>query len=417
MQMIPVEAVRFRAIIDEAIDKLEVLSVMAPEITAHKDELSQMVNDEISRIIEEQRNLQNRYEELILQRSQLKNVSNKAKYKEIQNEIEQTATRLRFATKILCRNLKENPNVAENILKIQKEREELQKLLIQISTDLKDGSMKTLTETLEKERRKNEEIKNTIASVKQTTVEIQKIEDEIAEQIEERRRDEVSQNQAIDKLREDLQELRAKTVLEAKYNKKEAKAHLETTRRVHQQMDRDKEIEIAKVSKTSEVEKQVHDEAAAFLERKHEELQRLTEFWDSKHETDIEEQDRLLEGLKSKRANDLVRLTELRAKYKEVQEMVHKEKRLIEARSDAREMQRERNEAAIKIQTTWRAYSKRKAAKEKLRKLKKAAAKNSKGTAGGKRNGTSSQQRKRSTSRSKSPNKRTSTANQKSSAK
>src|SRR5690348_4435091 len=105
----PVEVQRIVSILSEAIEKLDVLDAMAPELTSsHKEELSQLVNDEISRIIEEQRVLQGRYEELIMQRSQMKNLSNKAKYKEIQAEIEEIATSLRYATKVLCRNLKEN---------------------------------------------------------------------------------------------------------------------------------------------------------------------------------------------------------------------------------------------------------------------------------------------------------------------
>jgi hypothetical protein len=119
MQLSYVESQRACIILDDTVDKLEILGVMAPESTEIKDELSQLVSDEISRIIEEQRRLQARYEELIMQRSQLKNVTNKSKYKEIQTELEEVATALRYATKVLCRNLKENPNVAENLEKVR----------------------------------------------------------------------------------------------------------------------------------------------------------------------------------------------------------------------------------------------------------------------------------------------------------
>jgi hypothetical protein len=119
MQLAPVEGQRIVAILSEALEKLNVLEAMAPEITgSSKDQSSQLVNDEISRIIEEQHILQARYEELIAHRSQLRNVSNKAKYKEIQTEIEEIATSLRYATKVLCRNLKENPNAVDNIRKV-----------------------------------------------------------------------------------------------------------------------------------------------------------------------------------------------------------------------------------------------------------------------------------------------------------
>ncbi len=118
MQLNNIESQRSSIILEDAVDKLEILGTMAPEFTSLRDELSQLASDEISRIIEEQRRLQARYEELIMQRSQMKNGSNKSKFKEIQTELEEVATGLRYATKVLCRNLKENPNVAENLEKV-----------------------------------------------------------------------------------------------------------------------------------------------------------------------------------------------------------------------------------------------------------------------------------------------------------
>ncbi|PRP79820.1 hypothetical protein PROFUN_12492 [Planoprotostelium fungivorum] len=350
MQLNPVESIRFSSIIQEGIDRLDVLSVMAPEVS-QEDEIAAMVNDEISRIIEEQRSLQARYEELILQRTQLKNLSNKTRYKEIQTEIEQIATKLRFATKILCRNLKEDPNIAANIIKIQHERDDLKSLLGVLIADLKEGTFRTLMEILEKEKRKNEELKNSVAAVKQAGIDIKKIQEELQDQSEERKRDEASQSLVIDKLREDLQELRARTVLEGKYEKKEAKGNLDSTRRVFNQTEKGNDEQIGKLRRNLSVEAQ-----------KQEELQLQTEYWDQKHETDIEEMDRQLEEMKSKKAHAQNKLADLKA-------------RLIEAREYHKDVQKKRTIAAGLIQHTWRQYRKRKIAKEKLRKLKKAAVK------------------------------------------
>lgn len=108
-----------------------------PDVLAHRDELSQFMGDEISRIIREQRALEKRYEELIAQRGALKaglctvvaagwqlcsrslarvcarvglvlvqGLSNKTRYKENQREIQDVSRALRESTKKLCRNLK-----------------------------------------------------------------------------------------------------------------------------------------------------------------------------------------------------------------------------------------------------------------------------------------------------------------------
>ena len=73
-----IESARISSIIEEALEKLSFLASITPDVMAHRDELSQIVGDEITRIIQEQRGLELRYEELIAQRASLKALSNKA---------------------------------------------------------------------------------------------------------------------------------------------------------------------------------------------------------------------------------------------------------------------------------------------------------------------------------------------------
>lgn len=117
-----VESRRVAAIIEETIGKLSFLESITPDVLQHRDELSKFVGDEISRIILEQRQLEQRYEYLIAQRGALKGLANKSKYKEVQSEIQDVSRALRESTKNLCRNLKDNPNISGNLLKIQRER-------------------------------------------------------------------------------------------------------------------------------------------------------------------------------------------------------------------------------------------------------------------------------------------------------
>ena len=72
-----VESARISAIVEEALEKLSFLASITPDVMAHRDELSQIVGDEITRIIQEQRGLETRYEDLIEQRASLKALSNK----------------------------------------------------------------------------------------------------------------------------------------------------------------------------------------------------------------------------------------------------------------------------------------------------------------------------------------------------
>ena len=125
----PIMAQRSLAVIEDCLEKLAFLGSITPDVLAHRDELSQFVGDEISRIIDEQRRLEHRYEELIAQRGILKGLSNKSKYKQNRIEIQDVSRALRESTKNLCRNLKDNPNISGNLMKIQKENEVFLKVI------------------------------------------------------------------------------------------------------------------------------------------------------------------------------------------------------------------------------------------------------------------------------------------------
>lgn len=113
------------ALLEEAIEKLSFLGSITPDVLTHKDELSKFVGDEISRIVEEQKRLETKYEELITERMSLKGLANKLQYKVVQAQISDVSRLVRESTKQLCRNLKDNPNISGNLMKIQRDRTEL----------------------------------------------------------------------------------------------------------------------------------------------------------------------------------------------------------------------------------------------------------------------------------------------------
>lgn len=98
-----------------------------PQVQAQ--ELTQSVGEEISKMINQQKQLEQRFHELIAAQPALRAMPNKANLRKNQEELQEVSDALRQATKQLCRNLKDNPNVAENMAKVAAQRESLQQLL------------------------------------------------------------------------------------------------------------------------------------------------------------------------------------------------------------------------------------------------------------------------------------------------
>lgn len=79
----------------------------------------------------------------------------------------QYPTSNRNATKMLCRNLKDNPNVAENLLKIEKERTNLIELLQSTRQELHNNTVHSLLSAVDADRQKNEMVKVVVVKEKE----------------------------------------------------------------------------------------------------------------------------------------------------------------------------------------------------------------------------------------------------------
>ena len=227
-----VECARVSAIVEEALEKLSFLASITPDVMAHRDELSQIVGDEITRIIQEQRGLEVRYEELIAQRATLKALSNKAKYKENQEQIKELARALRESAKELCRNLKGNPNIAENLSKIQAERSNMQSLLSKTLRELRESSFLTMTTTVDEEKARMDMIQEVIAKEREVSAAVKRLQTDLASERQHHEKEVEERNEIIVKLKEELQDLRTNSSIKTKYLQKEARARGQSTNRI-----------------------------------------------------------------------------------------------------------------------------------------------------------------------------------------
>eukprot|EP00002_Diphylleia_rotans_P018510 TRINITY_DN3582_c0_g1_i2.p1 TRINITY_DN3582_c0_g1~~TRINITY_DN3582_c0_g1_i2.p1 ORF type:complete len:392 (+),score=112.31 TRINITY_DN3582_c0_g1_i2:83-1258(+) len=377
-----IEAQRISAVLEEAVERLSVLQTITPDLLAHRDELAQTVGDEISRIIEDQRSLERRYEQLIAQRSQLKSLSNKSKYKENQAQIEEIARELRQSTKVLCRNLKENPNIAENLMKIQSERSSLQNLFSKTMRELKDLHYTALANSVDQEREDQRNLMETMQKEKEATAAVKSLQKELQEEKKEREREVSKSNEQIAKLKEDLHELRRKTASTSKYLRDEVQAQGRATQRHHKQIEDQLEEELNKLKKKVELETRVNNQIEEFLKRKQEKLQTKISTWNGNYEKDIEEKERNLENLRMVQANDSAKLKDTSKKYQDVSGQLAAERRMAMDRLEAIELDAKMHMAATKIQALWKGYRLRKQMADKKKKGKKSG---SRGKSAGKK--------------------------------
>lgn len=98
-----------QAVLQNAIDKLALVSVLVVDPSWQAQQLTKSVGEEISRMIAQQKRLEHRFQELIAAQPALRAMVNKASLHKNQAELQEVTAALRDATKQLCRNLRDNP--------------------------------------------------------------------------------------------------------------------------------------------------------------------------------------------------------------------------------------------------------------------------------------------------------------------
>ncbi|KAF0690502.1 Aste57867_18092 [Aphanomyces stellatus] len=356
----PIEATRASAIIEETIEKLTFLGSITPDVLQHREELSQVVGDEISRIIQDQRRLEAKYESLISQRGVLKGLANKSKFKENQKEIQEVSRALRESTRSLCRNLKDNPNFGGNLMKIQYERQALIDLLTETTRELKSCTYESLVTYVTEGKNAAEKAADLIETEKEATEEVKRLTQELAREKTEHTREVSDQKGAIVLLKEQLLQVKSKTQIDIRYARNEAKAKTASTSRLYQQLITEQREKINVLAKQCDTETRVHQETVTFLRSKHENLQQEFSHWTEKYEADYAEKQKEYARLMDERSANLLKLEGLQKRWvEEVELQKNKEnekRRLKELEMLKKEEVKKQTIAARKIQASYRVH-------------------------------------------------------------
>jgi hypothetical protein len=91
------------AVLQATISRLALLAVIVVDPHVQAQELTQRVGEEISRMIQHQKELEARFHELIAAQPALRALPNKANLRKNQAELQEVSAALRQATKQLCR--------------------------------------------------------------------------------------------------------------------------------------------------------------------------------------------------------------------------------------------------------------------------------------------------------------------------
>lgn len=223
------------AVIKSTLDKLALVGSITVDPKTQAEELTQSVGEEIARMISQQKVLEQRFEELVSAQHILRTLPNKSKLKENQTELQEVAENLRQSTKNLCRNLKDNPNVAENMSKVSAERQALQVLLSNALTELENFSKITpVIESVMAQETSDVQMKKTIDHERTTTAAVRQLKNDLKDERIDHEEKMKEKKKLVTSLKEELRELKMKNAVDVRYQDKSSTAKNEHISRLEQ---------------------------------------------------------------------------------------------------------------------------------------------------------------------------------------
>lgn len=348
---------------------------ITPDICSHKEDLSKRVGGDILKTIDRQRELEEKCEELLGKRAQLKGLANKSKYAEVQVEIKEVNHSLRLITKHLCQSLLENPNVKGNLKKVNRERTFLENLLSDTIVDVQNGQFTSLIKQIEAENKERNRVEELEKQEKETREAVQKLEENLRKEESSHQREMKEKNEIINQLKEELREVTRKTVDQYIYARKETKAKINTMLYEYQTEETLEDKRLIELKNEKEKEILVHEETIKFLTNKQKQYEDLVNEWNVKYTADLAEMDKTIKVLNISRDEDLSKLKLLQGRFdKDTADRVAKEEDIRKHNQfeimKAAEFE-EQNQSAIKIQKCYREYKAFKEMKAKLLPKKK----------------------------------------------
>lgn len=380
-----VDTIHISAVLEDCVDQLAILGHIMPPSLQGKQEAAQIVDDELGQILQDQRDLESRYEVLVNHRDD-PHTNNKSLLKVPDDlQLHFVAKSLRESTNALNRSFKQNPLSNDSLSKIQADRKFLQDVMEETLEEIvTHKSFDSLVRAVDTEKEKKAGLQQTILKEEESRRLVKTLQRQLLEVKKEKESEIQQRNEMIAHLKDQLQEMKAKTSMEGKYIKKDAEVRVSCTQKRCQQAEGSLKEDLETLRYKIDEEARVNSEIETYLRQHHQILEEKVEYWMEKYDRDVEQKQRELDILKASKANDLAKLQELTQKYSEYEKVVIEDRVAKEQARRQAEQELEELKSATKIQSWWRGTMVRKQLGPYSKKKKK---KGKKGKKSGKKGG------------------------------
>eukprot|EP00388_Colpodella_angusta_P011363 GDKJ01029119.1.p1 GENE.GDKJ01029119.1~~GDKJ01029119.1.p1 ORF type:complete len:302 (-),score=85.38 GDKJ01029119.1:130-1008(-) len=239
-QLTPVESLRIKFLVEDAIEKLNFLTILPNQSTG--GELSKAVAEEIAKSIESQKLKKEQYAELMNKRDGERGLTKRNAYQKSQEELNNLAEQLSISSKQLCRHLDNAPNEELNLQKVHDEKKTVIAWLSQLCQEVVENQTFSLVTQHAEERKKQSELLQELKKKeKDKASEVRVVDMTLKNAQAEFDKSVMADEALIQSLMAELKQLKSEAAMRIALETKKYRAHEATMTTIREQKERELE--------------------------------------------------------------------------------------------------------------------------------------------------------------------------------
>uniref|UniRef100_A0A8C0GAS6 IQ motif containing G n=1 Tax=Chelonoidis abingdonii TaxID=106734 RepID=A0A8C0GAS6_CHEAB len=262
---------------------------------------------------------------------------------------------LKRANHLFSRAAKQSAVSSDNLRKVQADRQHASDVIAETLQEMQtSGTFQSLLQAVQREEERKSNFHTTIIREEEGRKEIKSLQKRLQDVKKEKELELQNRNEMIAYLKDQLQEMKAKTDMESRYVKKDTELQVYQTQKKCSNAESDLFNEIEKLRIKTDEEIRVHVEIENFLRQQQMKLEEKLEYWMEKYEKDMESKQQELNTLKASKANDLAALQELAKQCRLFEQAIMEDR--VEKEAARRKVEQDALElkSVKKLQAWWR---------------------------------------------------------------
>ncbi|NXI43590.1 DRC9 protein, partial [Galbula dea] len=350
------EALLFTAVLENCVDQLSILGYIMPVSYEGKTDISHVCAFEMKESIEAQKDLDTNHQKLMSTRQEGGETVTSTSQKSVEHKPQVGKTEdLRCTHHLSNKAMKHSTLPVKNLQKIQADRQYASDVITVTMEKMQEsGTFHSLTEANEREKAKKSKFRDFLIREEEGKKEIKSLEKQLQDVKKETEIELKNRDTMIVYLKNELQEMKAKTNRESCYAKKSTGLQIYQTQKKCSNEENVLEKEIQKLRRKTEEEIRVHTETENFLRQYYKKVEEKLEYWVDKYENDTDAKDEELDALKAEKANNLETLQRIAEECQIFEETIIRDRAEMEAERRQKEQEDLELRSILKLQAWWK---------------------------------------------------------------